>query len=903
MGRLGELRRRVGQVFRRERLARELEAEMRCHIEMAAAEQRDNGLPPDVAHFTAQRQFGNLTGLKERSVEAWGWIAVEQIFRDFCHALRRLAKRPALVAITVASLGLGIGSMMAVVIVINALLLRPPGGLDRPDRLVAFYTSRDDGSSYGLSSFPDYLDLIAGVSALDGVAASEYDIIKMDENGSRLFTERVTGNFFEVMGARPVVGRAFLPAETQAGSAEAVVVISHSLWRRQFGGNLNIVGSTIRLSGRYYTIIGVAPEGLASRFLSLQPDIWVSLVLATDGASARSKRLEQRSSRALRVMGRLREGATLDEVRAQAAVVERRLQTDWAADWKDMDGRPRRLTAMSERASRIDPANRTQVATMAGFFLIVAALILLVACTNVMSLFMAELGRRRREIAVRLALGAARSRLVRLLVSEGLVIGLAGGLLGVLLGAGGLQAFVALPMPFGIPLLVDLSVDWRVLGATFLLAVGASLVFSLAPSLQASRLVVVPALKYEASGAAIVGRRINRHSVLVVVQFAAAVVLLTGAALFIRGLQAATSADLGIDPDRIATMTKQVPAGKDSPEAGRAYLVALRERLALNPGVADVAFSSGLELAGMNTGVRLSVEGADPKTARFGARNSVSPGYLEMLGVKMVRGRTIQESDVAGSPLVAVINIPMARLLWQDAEPVGKRFVLQRIGGYNEGERRDASVFEVVGVAREAAYLEIGAPGVPYCWTSLYQDLPPMIAVSLKGRRSAGEMVQVLRQTVAVEADEVTPLDPVPLATAVDNELGPMRVASRVLGWGGIFALVLAGIGIYGIVSFAVARRRREIAIRLAVGAPRQYLLRCLVRDGLMLAIAGLAAGVLVAIPLAWLVRYQLYGLSPIDPVSFATTVLLLVGTAFVGTLVPARRVLRIDPVEVLKEE
>ena len=208
MGRLGELRRRVGQVFRRERLAQELEAEMRCHIEMAAAEQRENGRPPDEAHFTALRQFGNLTGLKESSVEAWGWVAFEQIFRDFCHALHRLAKRPALVAITVASLGLGIGSMTAVVIVVNALRLRPPAGIDRLDRLVAFYTSRDDGSIYGQSSFPDYLDLIASVSALDGVVASEYGILKMDENGRRLFTERVTGNFFEVMGAKPVLGRA-----------------------------------------------------------------------------------------------------------------------------------------------------------------------------------------------------------------------------------------------------------------------------------------------------------------------------------------------------------------------------------------------------------------------------------------------------------------------------------------------------------------------------------------------------------------------------------------------------------------------------------------------------------------------------------------------------------------------
>jgi len=209
---------------------------------MAAAEQRENGLPPDEAHFAALRRFGNLTELKERSVEAWAWVAVERIFRDFCHALRRLKKRPALVAITVASLGLDIGSMTAVIIVVNALLLRPPAGVDRPDRLVAFYTSRDDGSSYGQMSFPDYLDLIEGVPALDGAAASEYGVLKMDKTGSRLFA---AANFFEVMGARPVAGRAFLPSETQPGRGEAVVVISHTLWRRRFACDPKAVGGTV----------------------------------------------------------------------------------------------------------------------------------------------------------------------------------------------------------------------------------------------------------------------------------------------------------------------------------------------------------------------------------------------------------------------------------------------------------------------------------------------------------------------------------------------------------------------------------------------------------------------------------------------------------------------------------
>ena len=271
--------------------------------------------------------------------------------------------------------------------------------------------------------------------------------------------------------------------------------------------------------------------------------------------------------------------------------------------------------------------------------------------------------------------------------------------------------------------------------------------------------------------------------------------------------------------------------------------------------------------------------------------------------MRVRRGRTIQEQDVAGAPLVAVVNEPMARALWPDVDPIGKRFVLQRVAGPNEDGRRDASVIEVVGVAAEGAYFQLGADQVPYCWTSLYQDLAPVVAVSVRGRQSANEVVPVLRQVVELDADEATPIDPVPLASLIAAELAPLRVASEVLGWGGLFALVLAIIGIYGTVSFSVARRTREIAIRLAVGAPQRELLRRLVGDGLKLALAGLAAGFLVALPLAWLVRHELYGVSPIDPVSFGITSLLLAAVALAGSLVPARRILRIDPVAVLKEE
>ena len=900
MGRPAELWRRVARLRQRDRLSRELDAEMQFHLEMAAAEHRRDGMSDGDAAAAARRQFGNLTRLGEQGVEAWSWPAVEQLLRDIGLAARTLARRPAWALVAVSSLALGLGCATAVFTVANAFFLRPPAAISNPERLVALYTSRDDGSTYGQSSYPDCRDIAASVPSLAGVAASQYDVVTTDIAGERLFAERVTGNYFDVLGVRPGAGRTFVADETRLGQAKAVVVISASLWERRFRRDPRTIGATLRLNGRVHTVVGVAPPGLASRFLSLQPDVWLPLGLADEDPSDRTARLEQRTRRDLRVFGRLAPAATVDRVRAQVGVVQRRLLATHHDEWIDQDGRPRYLTVLIEEAARIDPANRALLLGVGGFFAVVSLLVLLAACTNVMSLFLAEIGRRRREIAVRLALGASRGRVVRLLVAEALLIGMAGGLAGALLAETGLRTLVALPMPFGVRFQVDLSADWRVLAAAFVLAVSASLAFSLAPSIQASRLNVLSSLKRESVG--LVGRRISLQNTLLVAQFAAALVLVSGATLVARSVRAASVAEVGIDPDRIATMTKRLPRAGASSDAAIQFVRTLGERLAAQPGVAGVAFSTGLELASMQ-GIRVAPEGADRTTARFGMNNAVTPGYLELFAVKMRRGRTIRNSDVAGAPLVAIVNESMANQLWPAADPIGRRFVLERMAGPNTGDRRGARTFEVVGVARRAAYWEVGAEDVPYCWTALYQDPAPVLAVSLKGARSAADMVQVLRRTVEIDPDEITPIEPSVLADHIAANLAPQRLAARVLGWGGLFTLALAVIGVFGAVSFAVARRTREFAVRLAMGARHHQVLGRVVLDSLGLAAAGLVGGTLLAVPLAWIVRYQLYGVGPLDPVSYGLTAALLASAAVAGSIVPGRRVLRIDPVAVLKEE
>ncbi len=834
-----------------------------------------------------------------------GSAIMPHLVADLRYAVRSLRRSPLAFVVTAVSLGLGIAAVTAVFAVANALFLRPPVGLSHPERLVAVYTSRDDGRLYGSTSYPDYRDIVDGVRALRDASVTGFDALRLDDGAQSLLAEMVTGNYFAVAGVTPVLGRGFLPDETVVGRAERVAVISHSLWQRRFAGDPQIIGRTLRLNGHVHTIVGVAPKGLVSRLFALKPDVWIPLGIPGESTHRTVEELQRRADREFRVIGRLREGATLDDVRAQLAVLEGRLRAAYPDDWKAPDGRPRRLAALSERDSRIDPEIRAVLPGVALFFLGATGLILLVACSNVMSLFLAQAGRRRREIAVRLALGASRRRIVAMLLTEGLVPGLASGALGLLVAAYAVDAINTVPLPLAIPIRFDFSVDARVLVFAFVLALGATLFFSLVPALQASRPVLVPALKSDTTGLVAGRRRLNLRNAVVVVQFATTLVLLTGAVLFVRSLQGAVAMDLGIDPTRVAVMTKSLPARDYTPEAGLAYLRGLRGRLAAQPGVEDVAVSRAVELtiAQVGTGVRVAPEGVPADRARDAFRNSVTPGYLEMFRVPILRGRTIEAGDVAGAPRVAVVNETFARRVWPDHDPIGRRFVLTQEKAFDYGGTGEPRAFEVVGVARDGKYLDIDDGPVPYCWTSLDQDYAPMVAISVKGAGSAEAMVPVLRRVVDVSPDEVSLIPPSTLDSQIAIQFLPLRVASQVLGWGGLFGLVLALVGIYGIVAFTVTQRTREMAIRVALGAARHQVLGRVVRDAFRLATVGLVLGLVAAAAVAPLLKSLMFGVSPIDPLSFGGTVMLLLVAALVASVVPARRALRIDPIQVLREE
>ncbi len=830
---------------------------------------------------------------------------MSQLARDLGYALRTLGKSQLAFIVTIVSLGLGIGAVTVVFTVGNALLFRAPVGLSEPERLVSIYTSGDRGRAYGAVSYPDYASVVEGLDALEDTAAIGFDGMKLGDGSRSVLAELVTGNYFSVIGARPALGRTFLPEEAVVGRAERVVVLSHELWRREFDGDPQVVGRTMRLNGHEHAIIGVAPDGLVSRMFSLKPDLWVPLGIPGESTHRTVEELERRDDREFRVIARLRDGAMLEDVQAQLAVLEARLRAAYPNEWAKPDAEPRRFSALSERDSRVDPEARAVLAGVALFFLGAALTILLIACSNVMSLFLAQAGRRRHEIAVRLALGASRRQIVAMLVTEGLVPGLAGGFIGVVLASFAANAISSVPLPFGIPLRFDFTVDVPVLAFAFLTSLGASLFFSLVPALQAARPDPWPALKCDTAGLVGSRRRFSLRNTIVVVQVATTVVLLAGAALFVRSLSGAEQMDFGMQADRIAIMTRQLAERDYTPEAGLQYIRDIRARLASQPGVEDAQVSRAVELtlAQLGAEVQIAPAGGGSKEPRTGFRNSVTPGYLEMVGVPMLRGRTIQEGDVAGAPLVAVVNQTFASRFWPDEDPIGQRFVLTQTRTFDFGGSPEPRVFEVVGLAREGKYLDIDDEAVSYCWLSLYQDYSPLIVISAKGVDSAEAMVTVLRNTVETAADEMPLVTPSTLESQMSIQFLPLVLGARVLGWGGLFGLVLALVGIYGVVAYAVTLRTREMAIRMAVGASASQVLGRIVRDAMRLTAWGLAIGLLILAPLAPLAESQLFGVSPFDPVSFGGTALLLVLAALAASLVPASRALRIDPIQILREE
>ena len=818
---------------------------------------------------------------------------------DIRFALRTLRRNPVFALVAVLTLALGIGANTTIFSVVNAVLLREPPAVREPDRLVQVYTSDYSGPRYGASSYADYLDFRSGVSGLSGLAAFAPSPINFSTGGeaSRIWGEEVSGNYFTVLGVVPALGRTFAPDVDRAQGAEPVAVISYAFWQRGFGADSGAVGREVRVNGYPFTVIGVAPPRFSGSIRGVQADIWVPYVMRGLLSPERTREgsgvdLMQRGDRGLSIIGRLGPGATLATAQASFGVIARRLHATYPQEWTDVHEKPRAITLLSERDSRVLPQLRGAVLGFFALLMTVVGLTLLVCCANVANLLLARAAGRRRELSIRLALGAARGRLTRQLLTETAVIAILGGAVGLLIAKWAMGMLMAFQPPLPVPVGLDISLDSGVLAFTALVAVFTGVIAGAAPAFGAARLDLVSALKGITNVGGARRRRPALSSVLVVGQMATCVILLTMAGLLLRSLRAAQSVDLGFDPSGIAVFSMELGSQGYDELRGRAFYDGLLARVAALAGVraASLAESTPLGLAYTRRGV--SVEGYQARPGEdmeFGA-NIVGPGYFDLMRIPLERGREFTDRDRAGSLPVAVVNESFVRRFWPGEDPIGKRI---RIGDESR---------EVVGVARDSRTRSLNESPAPFFYLPHLQRYQPNVILEVRTSGDPAAIIPAVRREIAA-LDRNLPVQAETMEDALKLSLLPQRVGATLLGIFSLLGIVLASIGLYGVVAYSVAQRTRELGIRLALGADSRDIYRVVLGRGVALTMSGLAIGVVAALALARLARGVLFGVSPADPITLGSVSAILVAVALLASYVPARRATRVDPLVALREE
>lgn len=888
------LKRRLGYLVHRGRFDRDMEEELRFHLDMSERDKERAGAAPGDAKAGARRDVGSVAAALEGSREAWGWSWLEGFLRDLRYSARRLAGSPGFTLTAIGSLAIGLAAVTTIFTLINALLLRPLPGRD-PGALVTIYTSDFSGPVHGASSYPDYLDFRANTKTLRdlGAYAPARTILAADQRAEPVMVEDVTANYFDVLGVSMFLGRGFMESGAEGSAPQAETVLGYRLWQ-ELGGDAGWIGKSVRLDSATYTVVGVAEEGFQGFNRGMRMDAWRPVEVAR-----RADWQSQRTARGLFLVGRL----AVDDIEAaqsEFAVLANRQYQAYPEEWHDRFDEPRVVTVESERESRIFPMFRGPVLAFLGLLAAAAALVMAVACANVAGLFLVRAAQRTREISVRLALGAGRMRVVRQLVTESaLAAGAAAAIALLFAFLAGRTALASLPqLPFKVGL--DLSLD----GTVFLFGAAAAaftaVAFGLAPALRASRVDLRRAMA--GSGSATRGDdRSWLRNVFLVAQVAVSTVLLVAAGLLWRSFSNAEAIELGFRPDRVVMASVDVGAAGYEEDAGRAFYAQLETRLEALPGVEAAAVAANVPLSpGASSRRGFSVEGYEPAASEdmeiyF---NFIGPRYFRTLGMTLKLGREMTTQDAQGRPPVAVVNEAFVRRYWPGQNAVGKRL---STGSY-DAERTEFPI-EVVGVVGDARYLSLGEPVEPRVYlpsAQAYGDERIVLA------RTQGDLDEAMQQMQAV-IRELGPAVPVFHAQTMREHaalmLWPVRTAAWLAAALGGVALLLTAMGLYGMVSFSVRQRTKEVGIRSALGAGSRRIAVMLVRQGALLTLVGLAFGLGAAFGVTRFAEFLLYGVSPVDPWTFAGIALLLTAVVTLGCWIPAARAARGNPVRALRYE
>jgi putative ABC transport system permease protein len=884
---LGELIRRIWYLIRRDRLAADLEEEMRLHVEMRAARLEQSGLSASEARYAARRRFGNVTAMEEVSRDVWGFTSIEQLAQDLRYATRRLRQRPGFSIPVIAVLALGIGATTAVFSAVDAAILRPlpfarPYELVTLPNVVIPYEEESD------ERFPaDIDDVIAMPEVFARVAGFASGGLNLSdpENPLRLKVGVVTVDFFSTFGARPQHGRTFAPEEGQP-RAPAVTVLSHALWRRHFGGRA-ILGKRISLNGKPYTVVGVMRPGFT---FPGESDLWIPMSVPTTDATFEPFRGWMPSN----VVARLAPAVTAQSASARLFARWELLagQASGERDYVDQ-----MLNEVREQGAAI-PLQRELVGDRRRPLLILlgaTVLLLLIAGANVANLLLSDAAVRRREIAVRETLGATRKRIVGQLLAESAFLALGGAVLGIVFAPAALRVLRAM-LPASLAGVTTAQLDLRVLAFATGLALVTAVAFGLWPALGATRGDVTEAIKSGGGHGATAGSQTGRaRRTLVAAELALAAMLLVGAVLMLRSFARLMSEDVGLDPERVATLEMSFPPGG---RAVRLHTInTALGRLNGQPGIQAAGAVNDLPLrGGGGLAVRVEVEGAPPLRSpemRLPRALYASGGYFKALGITLLRGRTFSPADDSLAPRVAIINTAMATTYLPGLDPIGRVFRF----------RGDSLPITIVGVVADVREAGLDRDPPPQLFFPIDAQTPSNVALVARGTLPPRELLARLTEAVR-SADPAQPVFNVrTMDEVIGTSVAPRRTNTILIATFAALALILSALGVYSVVAYGVAQRTREFGIRAAFGATGRDLVGLVSREMLVVVAIGTVSGLVAAWGLSRILATLLYGVEPRDVTTFAIVPLLLLPPALLATLLPALRAMRVRPSEVMRGE
>jgi predicted permease len=881
----------------KKRLTRDFSAEIEAHLELEAERLKEQGLSEEEARAAARRQFGNVTRAQERFLESTRWLWWDTLWRDIRYALRMLRKSPGFTSIAVLTIALGIGATTAIFSVVDATLLHPLP-YPQPDQLVSI---QDDlpgvgSQDVGMSTL-EWQDLKRS-GIFEYVSPAWYDDNNLTGSSepARVRLLIVAPNYFALLGVKPQLGRGFNPEDSTPGfTLEAV--ISDGLWKRGFASDPHILGKSVRLDNDEYRITGVMPPGFHAagrNSYDRSAEIWIAWGFASASFA------DRRSNHFPGAIARLRPGLTVVAAQSRVDALVAALQKQYPADYP----------LQSKWTVRLSPLKETVVGNIRASLLLLlggVGVVLLIGCVNVANLLLARASARGREMAIRQALGAARTRLTRQLLTESLLLSLLGGTSGlaVLFCTKG---FLMRLVPESLPRLNEISISWSVLLFAFGASLAAGVIFGLAPAWHAGRLNLVHMLKREGRGSTGTGEQARTRRVLVVTEFALSLVLMIAASLLLRSFWGLLNAGLGFNPKSVMMVRTRLPYPNDPktdiyhtvPQVAPFFREILR-RVRTLPGVEEAALGDVTSVPLIHrqrdlTLFPLIFEGRSTQTSQapFVNGSIVTPEYFHLMGMTLLRGRLFSDPDNEKEPEVAVINEATAQTYWPNEDPLGKRVKLSALA--------TASWTTVVGIVANARTESLENAGVPQIYSSLYQKEDKHLVIFLRGNLDTAAIPEEVRAQVQSANPELPVFGAETLNDVLAASLAVRRFSMEMIAAFALTALLLAGLGIYGVISYIVSERTHEIGIQLALGAQPGHIMLMVLRQGLTLAVAGAAVGLVGALIVSRLMAGLLYGVNPTDPMTFIGVTAVLTVVALAASYIPARRAVRVDPMVALRE-